>query len=266
LVSKVKVKEFLLQEFITGTEISTEGWFNGTDFYALNHDMEEKKFLSGGHGPNTGCSGSVVWMPHLPNNLMSYGLLRTREALAQEGFVGPIDLNVIATEGQIFGLEWTPRFGYDAACNLSRLLPMEFGEFLYQIATGASPSVIPSKYPFAATIRLSVPPYPYEGKVGKYGPVPVKGIDLSHIDCCYLSDVRLLPDGTMETIGIDGFVGAPIGVGDSIKEAFADCEDFIGRLQIPDLQWRNDIGKCCEKRYAELSRNGWLRHSGVANA
>jgi phosphoribosylamine---glycine ligase len=257
LTSKIKVKEFLLQEFVEGTEISTEAWFNGEEFYGLDHDLEEKKFMSGGIGPNTGCSGNVVWMPDKPNALFDRGLRRIAPLLRAHGFVGLIDLNTIVTQKEAFGLEWTPRFGYEGTCNQMNLLKGDFGEFLYQVATGEVPEIKHSNA-FAAAIRITVPPYPAEGKPEKYRDIPVKGIDLEHLESFYLSDVMLNEDGEMVTTGTDGWIGSPIVLGDTPTKAVEECVKVIKELQIPDLQWRDDIGECCQKRYDTLLSQGWL--------
>jgi phosphoribosylamine-glycine ligase len=261
LFKKVKVKSFVLQEFINGTEISSEGYFNGTDFFALNHTLEEKKFLSGGIGPNTGCSGNLVWMPGRSDPVFERGLLRAKDALREAGFRGPIDLNTIVTEGEIYGLEWTPRFGYEGTCNLARLIPGDFATFLFDIATGQSPNVGTARANFCATIRITVPPYPRLADPKKDAGVPVVGIDIDNPDCWYLSDVHI-KEGTeseLETIGTDGLIGAPICIGDTIKQTFSECEQAIDKLLIPDLQWRDHVAECCERRYETLSRQGWLR-------
>ena len=260
LASKVK-GEFVLQEFVQGTEVSTNGWFNGEDFYAVDHTLEEKKFMAGGIGPATGCAGNVVWMPAGPDRLYNQGLGKVREGLVEAGFVGPIDLNTIATEGELFGLEWTPRFGYEGTCNTMALLPMDFGEFLMAIAIGERPSIASPKADFCATIRVTCPPYPVKTTNRKpFENIPVGGISEDDIETFYLNDVKL-EDGELLTLGIDGLIGAPISTGHSIKEAVEMCETRIKKLKIPDIQWRNDIGKCCEKRYNALERNGWLKVS-----
>jgi phosphoribosylamine--glycine ligase len=264
LVSKVKVKEFLLQTFVEGTEISTEAWFNGEEFFALNHTLEEKKFMSGGVGPNTGCAGNVVWMPQAPNKIFIEGLAKAKKFLIQQNFVGPIDLNTIVTKDAAYGLEWTPRFGYEGTCNLINLLPMEFGEFMHMVATGETPKLGKPKANFAVSIRLTVPPYPNPSDPKKYAGIPVKGVDLDHIETFYLSDVMLNEDEEMVTLGTDGLVGAPIATGETIEAAFMDCEECIKSLQIPDLQWRSDVRVACEKRYETLTKQGWLDADGDA--
>lgn len=260
LAGRIRMKEFVLQEFVHGTEVSTEGWFNGTDWFAHNHTLETKKLLSGDLGPATGCSGNVVWMPNRPTALFERGLQKATDLLCGYDYCGPIDLNAIVTDSEVFGLEWTPRFGYDATACFTRLLSMPFGEFCYQIALGDVPTLGAAKAPFCASFRLHVPPYPAKSDPKKYAGVPIKGISVEHIDEWYLSDVRIKP-GTdeMETIGTDGFIGAYLAVGNTIHEAFDNCRDMIGKIMIPDLGFRNDVEECVVKRYLALQSQGWLR-------
>lgn len=220
--------------------------------------------MAGGIGPNTGCAGNVVWLLNRPDPVFQRGLGRAREQLAETGFVGPIDLNTIVTEGEIFGLEWTPRFGYEGTCNLTSLLPMDFGEFMLAIATGGQPTLGAPKAGFCASVRLSVPPYPAKSDPKKFAGVPVSGIDPDHLEHWYLSDVRLREgsESELETIGTDGLIGAPMGCGETIHEAFARVQAMIDDLLIPDLQYRNDIEKRCVERFENLTVQGWLRPLG----
>jgi len=253
-----KVKSFVLQEYVIGTEVSTEAWWTGSEWIALNHTLEEKKFMAGSIGPNTGCAGNVLWMPPKPNQLFERGLAKIAPLLREHNFVGMIDLNTIVTEGEIYGLEWTPRFGYEGTCNLTRLLPIEFGEFLYKIAIGETPTLAQPRAKFAATVRVSVPPYPSAEFSRHKDQVPIRGIDLDKLESFVLYDVQ--KDGDcLATGGGYQVIGSPIGLGETICGAVGEVETAIGRLDVPNLQWRNDIATCCEKRYAMLRECGWLR-------
>jgi len=258
-----RIKAFLLQEFVVGTEVSTEAWWDGHGWLALNHTLEEKKFMAGGIGPNTGCSGNVVWMPPRRNPIFEQGLMKVEEFLKANDFVGMVDLNTIATEGDLYGIEWTPRFGYEGTCNLTRLLPMDFGDFLGAVATGQTPNLSDPKARFAATVQLSVPPYPNCERIRrKAEQVPIKGIALDHAHSFFLRDV-MLKDDELVTCGRYNAVGSPIGIGDSIDAAFDEIEVAIKGLDIPNLQYRNDIEDCVKKRYETLREWGWLRSIGA---
>jgi phosphoribosylamine--glycine ligase len=263
LCRKSHVKEFILQKFVAGTEVSTECWITKDGYCAVNQTLEVKKLMNSDVGPATGCSGSVTWMPARETAIFRRGLKLAVDNLRRDGYVGLIDLNSICADGELFGLEWTPRFGYAGTCNLTQLLPIPFGDFLYKVASGETPNPLIAKHGFAATIRLSVPPYPLEGRPRRYYTegVPIHGIDIKKdLESFFLSDVRLLPDSDfLETAGESGFVGEPIGVGDTMQEAFGAVMDKIRSLEIPDLQYRSDVPECLMKRYRELESSGWLR-------
>lgn len=256
------VHTFVLQEFIEGTEVSTEAWWTGTEWVALNHTLEEKKFMAGGIGPNTGCAGNVLWMPAKKNAIFEQGLERAGALLAQTDFVGAVDLNTIVTEGEIYGLEWTPRFGYEGTCNLTRLLPIPFGDFLYKVALGQNPNLGLARAKFAATIRISVPPYPNAETSRTRNKVPIKGIDINKLDTFVLYDVVMDEKGELSTEGNYNAIGTPIGCGETIVGALDEVKAAIKRLDIPDLQWRNDVDKCINERYGTLQTQGWLRPIG----
>lgn len=253
-----KVKSFVLQEFVEGVEISVNAWWTGTEWAFVDHTLEEKKFMNDGLGPNTGCAGNVVWPVLKPNPLFQQGLDRIRPILIDANYVGPIDLNTIVTEGEMYGLEWTPRFGYEGTSNITRLLPIGFGDFLHSIAIGKTPSNLEPRAKFAATVFVSVPPYPSaETSKGKKR-VPIKGLNLDHLEQFVTYDVKLSGEDLYAEGHFMG-IGCPICTGDSIEEAVKSCYSCIKTLEIPDLQYRTDIQRCVEKRYNQLATWGWLR-------
>lgn len=256
-----KIKSFVLQEFVEGVEISTEGWWTGTEWVAMNHTLEEKKFMAGGLGPNTGCAGNALWMILRQNPLWQAGLAKMGDIFKAHGFVGMVDLNMIVTEGEAYGLEWTPRFGYEGTSNFTRLLPIHFGDFLYAVAVGKTPTLTQPRAKFAVTTMLSVPPYPSAELAKGKRRVPIKGLDLDHLENFILYDVK--KEG--EDVFVEGKfmgIGCPITTGPTIEAAFVANQAVIDSLQIPDLQYRNDLAKCITKRYSQLERWGWLRQLG----
>ena len=260
---KAKINSYVLQEVVAGgTEAAVGGWFNGKEWLVVDHNIEEKKLMPGGIGPNTGCAGMLVWIPPRPTPMFEQGLGKITNFLRENNYVGPIDLNTIVTEGTAYGIEWTPRFGYEGTCNLTKLVP-KFGELLGAAAMGESLSITGGPK-FSATVRVAVPPYPLLGEqVRKRMIVPIRGVDCEHLENIFLADVRAgQNEGELETTGAYNCVGAPIGTGDTIESAFAESEAHIKRLDIPDAMWRNDVCKCINNRYLTLERQGWLRPLG----
>lgn len=250
--------EFLLQEVVDGTEISTEAYFNGEDFFLINGTLEEKKFMDNRRGPNTGCAGNLVWCYNRTPKIYEQGLGKLIPFLREANYKGMIDLNTIATGNHLYGLEWTPRFGYDASATLFQTIGSPLGEFLVGIASGeaVSPSVV---HDYAAGVRLSIPPYPSECDGYFMKDVPINGIDAEDLEHIYMYDAMLDDEGALVTAGCSGFIGVPMGTGRSIQEAFALTAARIKKIKIPDMQYRNDIYKCTWSRYEVLQREGWFR-------
>jgi len=255
-------KEFVLQEVVDGTEVSTEVYLNDTGYYALNHTLELKRLMNGDVGPNTGCSGSLCWMAPTENQIFTKGLKKALGPLRELGYRGPIDLNTIVNRSGVYGLEFCARFGYDATAPLTKLLSVGFGDFLYAIATNQKvPELVP-RHSFCATTRLSIPPYPSEGlpeKFYKQG-VPIEGLKPDMLDKFFIYDVMAKEDSDeLESAGICGWIGGPLAVGETIGQAWEGAKDMVSQVKIPNCQYRTDCPQNTARRYEELRSNGWLR-------
>lgn len=256
LFAKTKQAPFVLQEFIKGTEVSVEGWFNGDDFYLVNVTLEEKKFMNENHGPNTGCAGNLVFYLRESAQLYKQGLEKMKPYLKKIGYTGMIDLNTIATESGLYGLEWTPRFGYDASATLINMYGGDFGEMMLRISTGKVPDQS-WKGEFGVGVRVSIPPYPTEIRGKHPAGLPIKGIPTGHYDDTYMYDV-MVEKGELVSAGHSGFICVPLTYGRGIADAWEAQESRLDGLKIPNMQIRTDVRKSTTKRYNELSNMGLL--------
>jgi len=260
LSGTAKGVEFILQEVVHGTEVSVEAWFNGEDFFLINGTLEEKKFMNEGRGPNTGCAGNLVWIFDQTNRPLIFreGLEKLKDFLQGAGFRGMIDLNTIVTDSKLFGLEWTPRFGYDASATLYSCIG-NVGELFGSIASGGVPSVdIISTH--ACGVRLTIPPYPSEIKNKHPEDVPVEGIEEDDIvKDCFLYDCMVGDGDSLVTAGVNGLVCVPIVHGNDIAGIFGRLSEKIKKISIPDVQYRTDIEYCTTKRFNTLNNQGWFR-------
>lgn len=259
LSSVTKGAEFILQEVVAGTEISTEAWFDGSSFHCINATLEEKKFMNGNKGPNTGCAGNLVWLYDQVNPpfIFREGLLKLADFLQQYNYRGMIDLNTIVSDNKLYGLEWTPRFGYDASATLYGCMD-GVGDFFGAIASGVRPEYqIRNNY--AAALRLSVPPYPSEIRNKHPEGIPIEGIKEDDIvKNCYLYDVCTDKDELI-TCGASGLVCVPIQNGENSEQAWDKVYSQVEAINIPDMQYRTDLKESTLKRYKTLALQGWLR-------
>ncbi len=102
-----EIKVFQLQRRVTGVEVAVGAFFNGKEFmYPINVNFEHKKLFPGNIGPSTGEMGTLMFFS-VPNKLFNMTLKRMEAKLAEEQYVGYIDLNCIVNGNGIYPLEFT---------------------------------------------------------------------------------------------------------------------------------------------------------------
>lgn len=227
--------EFLLQEVVPGIELSTEGWFDGKDWVHFNHTIEEKKFMDGNLGRATGCQSSLVWMKRNQDGLLADVFKKMGKYMRWAELVGSFDWNCIISEDKAYGLEATPRHGWDSIFNLldlnqDSITSFYLNDFKCSFKDG-----------FAASQRVTIPPYPYfEPKMlnslAKDVPIYHRPQDLPHL---WMEDVYATEDGQMACAGTDGWIGTMGAHGDTVEEAVGNVFKHLKKLKIgAELQWR----------------------------
>ena len=253
-------QDLIVQRIVEGVEISTEGWFNGEDWLnPFNHTIEYKRFLTGDLGPNTGCSGNVVWAVDKPQkDELVKNLKKLGPFLKAAGYKGPIDLNTIATSSGIFALELTTRIGYDAIEALYEIMePQDLGEVFDSLGRGDKPVDLPvKKGMFGIAIRLTVPPYPHRKADKRDKGLPIIGLpeDLDHF---YLTDV-FLNNNLYQWSASDGVLMKVGGNGRTIKEATAAAYERAKSIRVEGAQYRVDIASGAERNISQLKKWGYL--------
>jgi len=246
--------EFILQDFVEGTEISTEGWFNGREFMTpWNHTLERKQLMNEGLGPSGGCAGNLVWIEREVNHVIETGIARMAPILADHEYVGPIDLNSVVNEDGVWGLEFTPRFGYDALPALLELVEGGIGPVIAAMARLEFPSDLPLANRKAAGLRVSIPPYPSEHFHPDEG-IPVRGLTREDRDHLYFFDVKLDDKNRLVSTSAFGAVVTVTGSGDGITDAFEGPLEIAKRAKIPQKQYRTDLVNVFTKCWCEFDR------------
>jgi phosphoribosylamine-glycine ligase len=246
---------FVLQEFIDGTCISSEAWYAKDHFVRpTNHTLERKQLMCGDIGPSGGCTGNVVWRCEEWDCPLCRNLGKLDEFLRENSYNGCIDINsVVDKEGNIYALEFTPRFGYDAFPTLLYgLYEGDFGEFLADCASGNGPFDMPLRSGFAAGVRVSVPPWPNELYKSKEG-LPLRGLRGNSFESFYPYEVSRFKD-ELKTSGGVGIIGVAIGYASNVEDAFNEAYKVCDKLRLPDKQFRNDLIETFKSDIRKLKR------------
>lgn len=247
----------IVQRVVKGIEVSTEGWFNGREFVEpFNHTFEEKRFLAGDLGPNTGCMGNVV-VARKSNRLTRNTVERVAPFLRKVGWRGPMDINCIVDQKGAYALEATARFGYDAIEALLEGVQLSTGDFFREAAAGQL-SNLEFPEPFSIAVRLSVPPYPLEdaGVKAEWGE-PILGINEQNINHLWLCDV-MVEDNLFRTSGADGLTLVATARGESVDRARRRVYRTLDNLRVGSKMYRRDIGARVDDDLRQLTEWGWL--------
>jgi phosphoribosylamine--glycine ligase len=246
--------DFELQERVEGIEVSVEGWFNGQEWihHSINSTLEEKRFLTGSLGPNTGCMGNVVFFyRHARPRIAKETLFRLTPFLRKVGYVGPLDIN---TKGG-YALEFTPRFGYDAIQTMVELQKQDVGKMLSDVARGQVRAWHPS-FEFAIGVTMTIPPFPNDNvdELAKSQGTPIRMPD-ALLKRFHLGDAMLNDEGELVTAGNDGVVGVMTAVSQTVTEARRVVYQRVREVKVPDVQYRLDIGERAVREIPELLRS-----------
>src|SRR6202167_2653231 len=216
-----EIKVFQLQRRVIGVEVAVGAFFNGKNFiYPININFEHKKLFPGDLGPPTGEMGtSMFWSD--PNRLFNQTLLKMEPKLAEEGYVGYIDLNCIVNNNGIYPLEFTSRFGYPTISIQQEGMLTPISDLFWELATGADPKWR-TRSGFQICVRIVVPPFPFDDEptfasFSKNGAIVLKK---PNFDGIHIEDVKEVK-GQWLIAGTSGIVLIVVGTGQTMIQAKA---------------------------------------------
>ena len=255
------VTVFQLPRRVRGVEVAVGAFFNGTDFMMpVNINFEHKPLFPGNIGPATGEMGTCMYWSG-PNKLFTATLARLRERLAEEHYVGYIDVNCIVNGNGIYPLEFTARFGYPTIAIQSDGIKMPIGDFLHGMASGELSS-FKTHSGFQVGLRIVVPPFPYndpkvfasnsKDRVIIFRKPMTSGI--------HIEDVREV-NGEWLITGNSGVILIVTGGGISVRQAQAQAYQRVRNILIPNMYYRTDIGDRWYEDHDKLHTWGYLRQA-----
>jgi len=254
-----EIKVFQLQRRVTGVEVAVGAFFNGKQFvHPINVNFEHKKLFPGNLGPPTGEMGtSMFWS--MPNQLFNQTLQKMETKLAEEGYVGYIDVNCIVNGNGIYPLEFTSRFGYPTISIQQAGMITPIGQFFWELSSGHDPK-LRVKSGFQIGVRIVVPPFPFDDKetfesFSKNAAIVFKK---PPADEYHIEDVKQVNSQWM-VAGTSGVVLVVVGLGQTMKQAQAQVYSRIKNVLIPNMYYRTDIGDRWDEDSDRLHSWGILR-------
>ena len=255
------VKVFQLQRRMRGVEVAVGAFFNGSEFMMpININFEHKPLFPGNIGPATGEMGTCMYWSE-PNRIFKATLAKLRDRLAEEGYVGYMDVNCIVNGQGIYPLEFTARFGYPTISIQADGINMPMGDFLYGMATGTL-TRFKTRKGFQIGLRIVVPPFPYDDPKTFSANSKDRVIIFRkpNYEGVHIEDVRQV-NGEWLITGRSGVVLIVTGMGASVKQAQAQAYQRVRNILIPNMYYRTDIGDRWFEDHDKLHTWGYLRES-----
>lgn len=260
-----KIDKFVLQEFVEGIEADFAGYFDGEKFMPnlCLLDVEEKKSGDGNKGEATGCMGNVIVNFPASRYFTEY-IEKLTPMLKKDGYVGEISINNIFAKGQKskhqkyeagmpYGLEFTPRFGWDAhttECAIVKADKQKIGDFYIALANR-------EKFDFPGNmvgcgVRI------YTGSVGDEKKC-VEGRRFSYdksvkenVWCyaaSYIDEVYEIQDNPVMVVQT---------VSKTVPGAIDACYKALDKVYVTDGYWRQTIGERTPEVIKFLKQYNWV--------
>jgi phosphoribosylamine--glycine ligase len=254
-----EIKVFQLQKRVIGVEVAVGAFFNGKNYvYPINVNFEHKKLFPGNIGPPTGEMGTTMFWSE-PNKIFEQTLLKMEPRLSEEGYVGYIDVNCIVNSNGIYPLEFTSRFGYPTIFIQQEGMLTPIGLFLDDLAHGRDPK-LKVRSGFQVGVRIVMPPFPFDDNAtfDSFTRNAVIVFKKGAPEEVHIEDAKIV-EGQWLVAGTSGVVLTVVGLGQTMKQAQAQCYMRVRNILIPNMYYRDDIGERWAEDSDKLHNWGYLR-------
>ena len=234
----------ILMQHVEGVEMGVGAYFDGEKFLQpACLDWEHKRFFPGDLGELTGEMGTPVTYQRTAR-FHDATLARMEPLLRDGGYCGYVNLNTIVNQDGIWPLEFTCRFGYPGYAILDPLQETAWGTLFHAMVKRSSDRFAASPG-FCVGIVLTTPPFPYSRQdVDVPVGMPIlfdEGLDTDDRAHIHYGEVGM-EDGQLVTSGAYGWTMVVTGTGDTIESARDRANVLAGRIVIPNVRYRRDIG------------------------
>ena len=236
----------VLEECLTGPEVSYFVITDGTRFISLPPAQDHKRAFDNDAGPNTGGMGAFAPSPLLTSELELFVIRDivepTIEGMRQEGheYRGVLYVGLMLTDEGPKVIEFNVRFGDPEAQIVLPMVESQLGPVLLAAAKGDLGQVDwrVSSEPHVGVVMASGG-YPGKHETG----FPIKGIDAAE----EIAGVQVVHAGTVlkdeDTLTNGGRVLTVVASGSSFTSAIEHAYEGVERISFKGSHVRRDIGK-----------------------
>lgn len=237
--------EVIIEEFLTGPEISIHAFSDGEHFSMFPASQDHKKIGEGNTGLNTGGMGTIAPLPlasgefmkDIAEKIVSPTIKHMYEN--KNKFQGVLYPGLILTEEGPKILEYNARFGDPETETYMRLLDTDILEIFNACVDGTLDKIeIKWKNISACTVMLASGGYPEKYEKGK----EISGIESAEMG----SNIVIFHAGTKmdgdKLVTNGGRVLGVTATGNNLEEALNSAYEAIKKINFEGMYYRKDIG------------------------
>lgn len=249
-------REVVIEEFLTGPEISTHAFSDGETFSMFPTAQDHKRVGEGDTGANTGGMGTIAPLPfvnkELLENIENKIIAKTLgDMIAEKNpFEGILYPGLMLTKDGPKILEYNARFGDPETQTYMRLLDTDIVD-IFEACIDKKLETLEIKWkPFSAcTIILASAGYPGNYEKGKIisgiSPLLVEegagGGGLENDIVIFHAGTKLDENKNLVTNG--GRVLGVSALGENLEQALEKAYKAVEKISFEGMQYRKDIGK-----------------------
>lgn len=235
----------LVEEFLTGTELSVFALCDGTTTRLFSAACDYKRVGDDDAGPNTGGMGAYavppIATPRLLDEVMRTIIDPTAKAMAEAGapMIGVFFAGLMLTAGGPKVIEFNCRFGDPETQVILPLLKDDLADLLYRTATGALSSVEPIRFrgDSAVGVVIASGGYPGSYETGK----PIDGLNDEKVSNTEIFQAGTRREASGEIVTAGGRVLTVVGTGKDLSTARARAYQRLEDVGFTGMQYRTDI-------------------------
>ena len=237
--------EIVVEEFLTGPEVSVLAFTDGTAIVPMVSSMDHKRAGDGDTGPNTGGMGTVApnpcYTPEIAAACMETIFLPTLSAMRAEGcpFKGCLYFGLMLTPGGPKVIEYNCRFGDPETQVVLPLLKTDLLTVMRAVENETLGDLTVEWHDGAAAcVILASGGYP--GGYEKGREISIPGDLPANVTVYHAGDTRT-ENGKLVTSG--GRVLGVTAAGETLEAALKDAYAAAGRIDFKGMYMRHDIGQ-----------------------
>ena len=233
----------LVEEFLTGPEVSVLSFTDGNIVVPMLSSMDHKRAKDGDEGLNTGGMGTVApnpyYTPEVAKECMEKIFLPTIRAMKAEGrtFKGCLYFGLMLTKDGPKVIEYNCRFGDPETQVVLPLLVSDLLEIMLAVRGGTlREDMVRFREGAACCVVLASEGYPQKYETGFEITLPVCGAN----EDIYIAGAKREGD---KLVTSGGRVLGAVATAEDLKGAVEAAYALAGRISFQNAYMRHDIGK-----------------------